>query len=55
MTNMIWAVLNLFGISAPPVTVQEFLWDLVIIFIGLTLIKTVISFIFGFLKDTRKF
>jgi len=50
MTNMINSILVLFGITQPPETVQEFLWDLIIIFIGLVIIKTVLSFTFGFFK-----
>lgn len=54
MNGIIWSVLNLFGITQVPTTVQEFLWDLVILFVGITIVKSVLAFIFGFFKDAGK-
>lgn len=54
MNGIIWSVLNLFGITQVPTTVQEFLWDLVILFVGITIVKAVLAFIFGFFKDAGK-
>lgn len=39
--SIISDVLLLFGISSAPVTVQDFLWDLLVIVVGLYVIKYV--------------
>ena len=39
--SIISDVLLLFGISSAPATVQEFLWDLIVIVVGLYVIKYV--------------
>ena len=35
ITNIISSVMALFGIYTAPVTVSEFLWDCIILFVGL--------------------
>lgn len=43
--NIVSEVLLLFGISAPPTTVQDFLWDIIIIVVGLYIVKYVWLFV----------
>ena len=54
MQNWITNILLMFGISQPPVTVSEFLWDLVLIWLGLYIIKYCIVLFVGVLRDMTK-
>lgn len=54
MNNIILSVLSLFGIDQTPVTVQEYLWDMILISVGLSIIKAILAFVFGFFKEVGK-
>lgn len=41
MNNVVSSVLNLFGITQAPITAQEFLWDALLIVVGLYVVKYV--------------
>ena len=45
MTSIITSLLNLIGISSIPSTPQEFLWDCIVIVVGLYIIKYCMIFI----------
>lgn len=54
MQNWITNILLMFGITQPPVTVNEFLWDLVLIWLGLYIIKYCVVLFVGVLRDMTK-
>lgn len=54
-SDIITSILNLFGIYQAPTTVQEFLWDLVILVVGLVVVKAILAFVFGFFKEVSKY
>lgn len=54
MTNIVWSILNLFGITAAPTTVQEYLWDLVLIVVGLYVVKYVWLFVIDVFSEMLK-
>ena len=45
MTSIIAEIMSIMGISQVPTTVQEYLWDLVILFVGLYIIKYIMVFV----------
>ena len=54
ITNIISSVMALFGIYTAPVTVSEFLWDCIILFVGLYIIKYVMIFITGLFREMMR-
>lgn len=54
MNNIILSVLSLFGINQAPATVQEYLWDMILISVGIAIIKAILAFVFGFFKEVGK-
>lgn len=53
-SDLITLILNFFGIYQAPVTVQEFLWDLIILIVGFVLVKAILAFVFGFFREVSK-
>lgn len=54
MQSWVYNILAMFGISQPPITVNEFLWDLVLIWVGLYIIKYCVVLFIGVLRDIAK-
>ena len=54
ISNIISSVMSLFGITDAPVTVSEFLWDCIILFVGLYIIKYVMIFITGLFREMMR-
>ena len=48
LTNML---LNFLGITQPPASVAELIWDFLLIVMGLVVIKLMLSFFFGLMKS----
>lgn len=55
MIDIITRILTLFGISQQPVTVQEFLWDIIILIVGMFVVKWILVTVFGLIKFLMKF
>ena len=51
LTNML---LNFLGITQPPTSVAELIWDFLLIVMGLVVIKLMLSFFFGLMKSINK-
>ena len=54
ITNIISSVMALFGIYSAPVTVSDFLWDCIILFVGLYIIKYVMIFVTGIFREMMR-
>lgn len=50
MSDIITSIFTLFGITSIPSTVQDFLWDLMILFVGMWLVKTTVVFFLSVFK-----
>lgn len=54
MTNIITSLLTLIGINSVPSTPQEFLWDCIVIVVGLYVIKYCMIFITSLFSQMMK-
>lgn len=54
MSTIINQILTFFGITQPPQTTSEFLWDLVILFVGFYVVKWVTVTVFSLMKDMMR-
>lgn len=54
METIINQILTLFGITQAPTTVSEFLWDIVILFVGLFVVKWITITVFSLMKDMMR-
>lgn len=54
MVTLTEMLLNYLGISQPPTSVAELIWDAMIIVMGLVVIKLMLSFFFGLMKSINK-
>lgn len=54
MTNIIDSLLNLIGITTQPTTINELLWDIVLLFVSLIIIKWIVSAMFNVFKYVTK-
>lgn len=54
INNIISSVMTLFGISQAPVTVSEFLWDVIILIVGLFIVKYCMIFITSLFSEMLK-
>ena len=54
INSIISSVMSLFGITQAPVTVSEFMWDVIIIIIGLWIIKYIMIFFTSLLVEMLK-
>jgi len=54
MSTLISETFLMFGITQQPTTVQEFLWDLLVLFVGFYIIKWVTVTFFSFVKDMMR-
>lgn len=52
--GLIMTILNFFGITQPPATTQELIWDIIILVVGLVIVKAILAFVFGFFKEVGK-
>lgn len=52
--NIIASIMYLFGISNAPVTVGDFLWDVIILIVGLYIVKYCMIFITSLFSDMMK-
>ena len=53
MNSIITQVMALFGIASAPVTVSEFLWDLIILVVGLFIVKYVMIFFSSLFSEAQ--
>lgn len=54
INNIISSVMGLFGIYSAPVTASEFLWDVLIIVVGLFIVKYVMIFVTNLFSEVMK-
>lgn len=54
INNIISSVMALFGIYDAPVTASEFLWDVLIIVVGLFIVKYVMIFVTNLFSEVLK-
>ena len=54
MNSIISQVMALFGITSAPVTVSDFLWDLIILVVGLFVVKYVMIFFSSLFSEAWK-
>lgn len=54
MTNVISEVMAFFGIYEAPVTVSDFLWDIIILVVGLYIVKYCMIFITSLFSEMMK-
>ena len=54
MINIISSVMSLFGITDAPVTVSDFLWDCIILFVGLYIVKYVMIFVTSIFREMMR-
>ena len=54
MDSIIMQILDLFGITQVPTTVQEFLWVVIVLFVGLWCVKWICIFVFGLMKQMMR-
>lgn len=54
MANLANMLLNFLGISQPPTSVAELIWDMLVIIMGLVVIKLMLGFFFGLMKSINK-
>lgn len=54
INNIIASIMYMFGISSAPVTVYDFLWDCLIIVVGLYIVKYVMIFITSLFSEMMR-
>lgn len=54
INNVISSVMSLFGIYEAPTTVSEFLWDVIILVVGLFIVKYCMIFITSLFSEILK-
>lgn len=54
MSGLTNTLLNYIGITAPPTSVAELIWDFILICMALVVIKLIISCLFGMIKMVGK-
>lgn len=54
VSNIISSVMALFGITSAPATVSDFLWDCIVLFVGLYIIKYVMIFVTGLFREMMR-
>lgn len=54
MNTIISQILTFFGITQPPQTVSELLWDLVILFVGFYVVKWITVTVFTLMRDMMR-
>ena len=54
ISSIISSIMALFGITSAPVTVSDFLWDAIILIVGLYIVKYVMIFITSLFNEMLK-
>lgn len=54
MSSIIAEIMSIMGITQVPATVQEYLWDLVVLFVGLYIIKYIMVFVTAVFQSIMK-